>query len=342
MRPALAHALLVVALLAGCAAPPPAPAEVAEAVADTRPMDWSPGNWWSYHATIGNETFDVALIVHERTADGFRLGTNLSVGFFGLPFHGNVSDELNPRIGGEVWPLFHFPLDDGKSWAYTLFGYDARTVASAALVEVPGLEGAPGFLLESTSFGQTFARYSYAPEVGWFTRLELIEPTNGTTVLLAELSAYGHDWDAAYYVEETLREIRLRYPALPGREEIRVPAGYLQARVSLLAQSASGVLMGRLLDEDGRPLARVDVLVAGADTDRASAKGDGATTWTLDHKGAGTGTIYLEVTGVSATGPLAAPRATSLNMDLAALLQSTRPAFPQDGQTISTALPVGV
>lgn len=332
LRGPTAHALIVAALmLSGCASladgPSPAASSPSSSPSPTPfVMDWTPGSWWSYRATVGNATFDLALIVHEAHSDGFRLGTNLSVGFFGLPFNGNVTPQFNPRIGPDVWPLFQFPLADGKEWAYELFGYQARTIARETTLEVPGFGERQGFRLESKSFGAVFARYDYSPEAGWFTRLELIEPTDGSTVLLAELTAFGHDWDQAYYVEQTIRSVRVDYPALPAAFDVRVPEGYLQARATLTAQVSMGALTATLRDEDGRTLARAETFARGADVDRASARPAGGATWRLDHRGAGAGFVFLEITGVSATGPLAAPPTDGPRVDLAALLQSTFPA----------------
>lgn len=331
-----APAAFVFVLLAGCAAQADTGDEAAEsALARTpRAMDWSPGNWWAYQANISGIVVDVALIVHEARADGYRLGSNLSIGFFGLPFHGNLTKELNPRIGPEVWPLYAPPLAEGKEWAYTLFGYDAKSTVRDA---------AASFELEATSFGQTFARYDFTPEVGWFTRLDLIEPTNGTTVLSARLTAYGPDWGQAYYVEETLIETRLPYPALPGRETIDVPAGYLQVSGELIGTAAVGALTGELRMEDGQHLAQVSVVGRGSQTDRVLLQPRGAMTWTLDHAGAGVGSLYLHLTGLSASGPLSAPTTTDApRLDLAELLQSTRPDLPQEGHVTSTGPLEGV
>lgn len=324
LTPALWFALA----LAGCAsdATPSAPPEVVDALSDTRAMDWSKGNWWSYRATVQNATFDVALIVHEARGDGFRLGSNLSLGFFGLPWTGNVTSELNPRIGPEVWPLFRFPLEDGRSWSYRLLGHDAVTTARAGVFHVPGVGARPGFALEAEAYGQTFARYTYVPETGWFTRLQLIEPTNGQTVLFAELTSFGADWREAYYVEELVEERRVEYPTPPGALPIRVPDGYLQLRAGLTVETPHGILRATLTDEDGRTLATAQVLAKGSDGERVTARPRGPATWTLEHHGVGVGIVHLEVTGIAGTGPLA---------------QSTRPAWPHDGQTIWMGVPLG-
>ena len=327
MRRALVLGLFL--LLAGCAERVPGTAEPSldpAAAKAARAMDWTPGNWWAYRATVGNETLDVALVLHERTEDGYLLGSNLSVGFFGLPFHGNVTNDRNPRIGTDVWPLFEPPLADGKEWGYSLFGYDAKARATRADLAVPGAGLLPGYQLEARSLGQTFARYTYSDAVGWFTRLQVIEPTDGSTVLLAELVAYGPDWGQAYYVEETLLQRSIGYPQLPGEEVVRIPPGYVDVRVELTGQSAAGVLFASLRDAAGRHIASIDVLASGFDTDRVAVRAEQGVEWVLEHSGVGTGRILLHVTGMSATGPLA---------------QSTRPALPQDGHTTSTGNPVG-
>lgn len=318
-------------LMAGCASSAREPAkpmaDAVEALADTPPMDWSAGNWWSYRASVQNVTFDIALIVHETRADGFRLGSNLSAGFFGLPWSGNVTGDLNPRIGPEEWPLFRFPLEDGKSWSYRLLGHDATTSARAGLFHVPGVGPRPGFAMEAKAYGQTFARYNYVPEVGWFTRLQLVEPTNGQTVLTAELTSFGPDWQEAYYVEELVDEVRVEYPTTPGKIPIVVPSGYLQLRVGLTVETPGGVVRATLTDADGRALASAQVLAKGADGERASARPKSAVTWTLDHQGVGSGVVHLEITGIAATGPLSD--------------QSSRAAWPQEGQTSWMGLVLG-
>ncbi|HUR68942.1 MAG TPA: hypothetical protein VM370_06815 [Candidatus Thermoplasmatota archaeon] len=338
---------LVVPAFAGCTSRAgegaPAAPDVVEALADTRAMDWSKGNWWAYHASIENKSFDVALIVHDARADSFRVGTNLSTGFFGLPWSGNVTGDLNPRIGGDEWKLYDFPLEDGKTWSYKMLGHDATTLARATTYHVPGIGLRPGFRLESSSYGHVFARYNYVPEVGWFTRLQLIEPTDGHTVLDAQLTAFGTDWQAAYYVEETIQDVHVDFPAAPGSAYVTIPDGYLQVRATLIAESQAGLVDAQLKDVHGRLLANARVLAKGADAERASARMRGATTWTLETAGVGTGSVHLEITGLSATGPLAgaSPPPTYDDVDLSRFfVQSTRPAYPQEGHVTSTAPPL--
>lgn len=333
-------ALLVAALtLAGCLTDEGAPpADVARAVADTRAMDWSPGNWWAYRATVGNVSFDVALIVHERSDDGFHLGTNITAGFFGLPFHGNVSRALNPEVAGAEWPLYRFPLADGKTWDYEIFGYRASTTARAAMIEVPGAGPQPGFRLVATSYGRVFAQYDYVDSVGWFTSLALIEPTKQETLLTAKLTDHGATYGASYHVERVVREVRIGYPAPPGSLEVDIPSGLGRVEARLLVGSGAGVIVAGLRDSAGRPLADAQVLGKGVATDSAGASGRTARTWTLEHKGAGQGEVLLVVTALVPVGEPSPPA----RADGPGPAYSTRPAVPQLGHVTSTGAPVGV
>lgn len=335
--------LLAPALLAGCSKPEAADPEVALAVADTRAGRWLRGDHWAYHAIYReNRSFDVTLVVHEANGTGFRLGSNSSSGFFGLPFTGNVSKDLNPRIGPEDWPLYSFPLHDGKTWKYQLFGYDVTSVARAAVLDVPGVGRVPGFTLEASAYGQVFARYDYSREAGWFTRLELVEPTDGSKVLDVSLVSFGENYNGAYFVERTLREVRVDYPGAPGAVEVQVPPGFTRVRAFLTAEATAGLLRAELKDPTGNVVASVEVTAKGVSSDSAAARGPVA--WTLDHKGLGVGVVHLEITGVASTGRVPPPPAnsTAVEFSLLDVLQSTRPARPQTGHATSTGWPVAV
>lgn len=313
--PAKALALAALALslaLAGCTTTDEtrAPPEVVEAVANTHATRWDPGDWWAYRATFHrNATYDIALVVHEGGAEGFRVGSNVSSGFFGLPFNGNVSTELNPRIGADEWPMYRFPLDDGKTWSYTLFGYDATTTAYAALVDVPGKGKVPGFRLESSTLGQVFAKYDYSPQTGWFTRLELIEPSKREQVLEVRLAGYGDHYGRAYFVERVIETIRIDYPGVPGSVDVRIPDGYARIHATLSVATTAGAMKASLKLGDV-VLADAQAVGKGAASDRATVRRGG--TWTLDHAGAGQGVVYLEVTGISSMGGTARWRETPL------------------------------
>lgn len=295
-------ALALALLLAGCLAQAPSPERqhLAQAVADTRAMTWAAGNWWAYHATVRNVTLDITLVVHDTSPQGSRLGTNASAGFFGLPFSGNVTRELGPMLGSEEWPLYRFPLEDGKTWSYKLFGYDAKTTAHAALVDVAGVGPMPGFTLDATAYGQTFARYDYTPRTGWFTHLALWDPAKHEQVLDARLTDFGPAYGRAYFVEQALREVRIEYPTLPSSVDIEVPSGYARVEALLVVSSTAGVVDAQLRDARGYDLASARSVGIGQDAAKVGASG--GATWRLDHKGVGQGVVHLEVTGLTLVG----------------------------------------
>lgn len=297
----LLASLLVAAALAGCSARArPADPEIVKAVANTKPGRWMPGDWWSYHATInGNTSFDVDLVVDRVKPDGFGLGTNSSAGFFGLPFLGNVTSSLNPEIGDEVWPMFVFPLSEGATWSYHLWGHDAKAEAHATVLDVPGAGPQPGFRITASSLGQVFARYDYAPGPGWFTHLEILDPgKGGKAVLVADLRAFGDNYHGLYFVEETLAATRWQGPTmLPTAISLDVPATAGEARVHLSLAWTAGACDATLTDEAGATVAHAQALGQGQAADEATLS-PGSHTLKLDPRCLGSGAVYVAVTGV--------------------------------------------
>lgn len=273
-------------LLAGCATPDAPSAMPPVAIVG---QVWGPGSWWSYHVELDGSSFDVTLVVDEATPEGYRLGTNLSVGFFGLPWGGNLTPDRNPVLGGEEWPLYRHPLSDGATWRYRVMGHDAITRAVAT---------PDGHALEASSWGRVFARYDHDANVGWFTRFELIEPSNGRTLLRATLLDHGHAFDGDYFVERDLTERHVRNPLLPGALVVPVPAGAVQVRAHLTVAADAGALRAELRDEQGRVLARAFTATPGADTASAILDVPAGALWTLHHAGAAVGDVRLKVSGV--------------------------------------------
>jgi hypothetical protein len=300
--------VILAAALAGCSTHAPRPeGKLLPALAAPAADRWQTGSWWSYHAVLeGNATLDVDLIVDRVKPDGFSLGTNASHGFFGLPFLGNVTKGLNPEIGDEVWPMFQLPLSEGRSWSYHLWGHDAKAIARAALVDVPGAGPEPGFRIEASSLGQVFARYDYASSPGWFTHLEIVDPgKGGQAVLVADLAGFGANYHGLYYVEETLAAARFAGPtALPLPVTLDVPAADSAVRAHLSLAWTAGACDAMLLDEAGRPIVHAQVVGTGVASDGAIA-GQGAHHWTLQPRCVGAGSVYVAVTGVRARQGLA-------------------------------------
>lgn len=294
--------VLVVAALAGCAGHATrADPRLVQAVANTHADRWQAGDWWSYRATInGNRTFDVDLVVDRVKPDGFTLGTNTSAGFFGLPFLGNVTKGLNPVIGDEVWPMFQFPLSEGATWSYHLWGHDAKAEAHATVVDVPGQGPQPGFRITATSLGQVFARYDYAPGPGWFTHLEVVDPgKGGKAVLVADLRDFGGNYRGLYFIEETLAATRYEAPAggLPLARTMEVPPTGSPVRVHLSVTWTAGACDATLTDETGQAVAHAQVAGQGQASADATLE-TGARTLKLDPRCAGSGVVYVVATGV--------------------------------------------
>lgn len=349
-RIVLALALLLPLALAGCTNEDRSRAsqEVIQAVANIQPTTWTPGDHWNFRATFGNErVYHIAIVVHESDARGFRLGSNVSSGFFGLPFSGNVTRDFNPEISGKVWPMYQFPLVDGKEWSYTMFGYDAKTTAYAALIDVPGHGRVPGYRLEASSYGQVFARYDYSPVTGWFTRLEIVDPSTREQKLEAVMDSFGSDFGGGYFVERVIRSARITYPATeaPAPIPIEIGAGYLRVRSSLTAEATAGVVDARVENDQGATVLEARATGKGVGTDRATSEGGGAR-WTLHHAGAGVGEVYVEVTGVKLEGrPGVRYQEADETIDLGAMLSALRPplehvgtgSHPQSTIPVSTA-----
>lgn len=335
LRAAFAAALLLP--LAGClgAGDEVSPSSTGHA------MTWAPGNWWHYDATFhGNVTVPVAIVVHESRADGFTLGTNVTGGFFGLPFHGNVTRDLNPVVMGQAWPLYDFPLRDGKTWSYTMFGHAATAKATAAVVDVPGAGPSPGYRIEATAYGRPFASYDYAPVAGWFTRLTLADPAKHEVLLDVALVAHGVGYDDGYFVQRLVHDARIPYPAVPGALDVQVPEGAGRLDATLSVATDGGLLRARVLDAQGRVLAQAEAAAVGADAASADRARGGA--WRIEHEGLGEGLVLLEVFAVERIGdaPARPAGAASHRAGLLDALQSARPFVPHTGHVTSTGPPV--
>lgn len=304
---ASAAALFLVAALGGCLGRGEpggdwtADAPEREAAAGSSTKGWQDANWWGYKATFeGDVTIDVALIVFETHEDHFRLGSNLSAGFFGLPFNGNVTrPDLNPVVAGEEWRLYDFPLEGGKSWTYPFLGYDLTATVTAATIEAPGVGEHEGFVLEATSFGRTVARYTYSPEVEWFTQLVIYEPTDGHEVVRVELTELGEDFADDYFVTVPVHAYSADYPSVPDPDRFSVEGSFLKLTASIVLTGKVGDFRFRLDDPTGRTAWEGELRPSGVLIDRETIDAKPGA-WRLEHLGVGQGALRLEVTGVQA------------------------------------------
>ncbi len=293
---------LVAPALAGCIGEPGGGDWVAHApslATTSSTRGWQVGNWWAYEARFDNNvTIDVALVVAVAFEDGFVLGSNLSAGFFGLPFLGNVTrPDLNPVIAGDEWPLYRFPLEHAKSWSYRLLGYDLVAHVVAETVEAPRVGSHEGFVIEAASFGQVVARYTYSPATEWFTRLVIFEPTDGHEVVRVELKDYGESYAADYFVTVPIGSFEATYPGVPDTGEFGVGGAYLRVTASYVLAGRLGDFRVTLKDPHDRVVLHGNVRPHGVIMDRREVD-PAPGRWTVEHLGIGEGSLHVEVAGV--------------------------------------------
>ncbi len=306
----IALALVTTSLLAGCVVPVPEGSWSSTGLQGTSAAEqprWGEGDWWAYRVTIlGNTTLEMALVVDDAHADGYRLGNNASRGFFGLPFHGNMSPDLHPRIGDQTWRMFEFPLQDGRSWDQELYGHNVHTTVEATSVSLPDGSTDDGYELEATTYGALLSRYTYSPTAGWMTSFLLRDPGTRDVLLEAELVDHGRDYSKGYYVREPLRTVEVTYPTdLPGTTEVPIEQGERIA-ATLVVRGDAGLLDARFLNPQGEEVLHARSTASGTATDEATVPAaDG--TWELHHTGAGAGRVLLQLHTVERVGPADAP-----------------------------------
>lgn len=154
-----------------------------------QPPEWSPGLWWEYNVTRGDETGSVIFAVQAESGDRYTLLANATGhaardAVVDLAYVGPVrKSDLAGLSGDAPVRFFEWPLHDGRTWTTTWNGRERTHTARRTPVEIPGGE-LPGVEVASTAGGRTLARYGYAPAVGWFTHLEL--PQRNLTYRIAD------------------------------------------------------------------------------------------------------------------------------------------------------------
>lgn len=210
------HALALAALLvlAGCLAGPSsgperAPDPTADAAIDAPAPDGNTtgvprpdlpvGRTWVYEASgAWNEDGPFGVVVAEATGDGYlfagRAPEDLAeTVIFSHFWQGPQDRDLNRRYDGDptARPLFDFPLRDGKTWAWDVGNVTARATS------VPTPSGtAQGFEMTLSDTEAFEARWTYAPEVGYVTRLEygFLDTTVYDLTLQQTTTSAGWTW----------------------------------------------------------------------------------------------------------------------------------------------------
>lgn len=302
-KPNAAVGLAAAMLLAGCLVPVPGFVGSTGTSADTATQPtWNADDWWSFQVETTEQAASATYVVHEADADGYHLGSNRSNGFFGIPFHGELAPDLDPRIAGERWDMFRFPLQDGDTWTQRFLGHVVTTDVHATTLEAPDGGTMEGYRLEAEAYGSQVAAYTYAPETGWLVNVTLWNAQAGEPVVWANLTDRGTGYEGRYLVEEPVHELERSYPGdVPGWETLEVDATGSWLVASLTGVTRAGHAQARLEAPDGEVVAAVSSSGRGVDQAEATWPVEEGT-WTLEHLGAGAGEVRLGIYVVHAQG----------------------------------------
>ncbi len=160
------------------------------------------GRSWTYASTLLYDPVEqLTIVVAQNTSEGYLFagGTKEDVvgdAMWGRFWNGPQDRGLRDSEEGQGFLLFDFPLEDGKSWAYS-----SRTNVTAheATVQTPtGSER--GFRIEGESTdedqNQRLIRYEYAPSIGYLAsfHFEFNGEAVDTLSLRSMTSASSYVW----------------------------------------------------------------------------------------------------------------------------------------------------
>jgi len=137
----------------------------------SEPLAWSVGDWWLYtFSTPMWEDDSARLVVTETDAEG---GTAYMLGISTHrealrhavlnhnPFLGRIThDHLSAYENGEAQQVLQFPLKEGRSWDFSLFGVDWSA-------QVTGVDAGKASITAISPAGQTLL-YTYDGWSGFF------------------------------------------------------------------------------------------------------------------------------------------------------------------------------
>lgn len=185
---------------------------------------WQIGDWWTYELSTPHDTREVTFVVQDKTDGTYQLLVDdrqlaLLDALYDIAYIGALQVEtLAAGQGPDATRLFHWPLEDGKRWTTQWDGEQRGIMVDAA--EVPLASGTgPGFELVAASDGEPAANYTYAPAVGWFTRLHL--PEIGVTYELVDAGSGSTET----VLDATAEQVHEDSDRPAGAETFTVPEG---------------------------------------------------------------------------------------------------------------------
>lgn len=125
---------------------------------------WNVGDWWSIK-TSGGPGF-TAVVASVGT--GYELlpadnNTALAEALFDFSTLGMMGSDLSGSQGGGRVKFFDFPLEENKTWGFTIDGRSLRAMAKIDKNE---------WRITATDGNSTQMVYTYSPTVKWFTSID--------------------------------------------------------------------------------------------------------------------------------------------------------------------------
>lgn len=159
---------------------------------------WQLGDWWEYEFEfpLAGHTGTARIVVVEEDGASWKVSTtdatvNLLAEFAHYPNLGRVQrSDLGQSIHGADIPFFQWPLAEGKTWVEP---YRAGTGTWTVKAQPQHTARGPleGFDISMRVDSGEAAEYGYAPEAGWFTKLEFGFP--GVTNTKMRLRDWGNN-----------------------------------------------------------------------------------------------------------------------------------------------------
>ncbi len=187
-----------------------------------KPVPWSIGDRYGVHVFIGpddTEGIHFNCIVVSETAQDWMLAADTQQAakeeaVWDYPILGPVSKtQLTTSGFGGDWPLYEFPMSDGKTWTGNIaMGFDKTMKIEFEAKFNPSITTAtskqPGFDIRGVdSAANLVLEYNYVPELGWFTQFNWYNPEDGTLEAKAISMGFERDWTGTYYLDTAAVEV---------------------------------------------------------------------------------------------------------------------------------------